>query len=392
MTLIDQQALWLTLSRTNGLGGLTCKRLLDVFESPQAILQAPWMDLCERGGLSEKAARAISSDLRGTDHRMLQDEIERAHSDGARLVVYSDPDYPPLLKEIPDPPPCFYLKGALHPSDALAIAAVGTRRPTAYGRYATESLCKGLSSYGFTVVSGMARGIDGIAHRATLDAGGRTIAILGNGIHRIYPPEHRDLMKLITQQGAILSELPPDAPPDRTHFPRRNRLISGVTLGTLVVEAAARSGSLITARLALEQGREVFAVPGAISSPMSRGTHALIKQGAKLVEGIEDIVEEFPLQLTIPGKRGITKNSTRGCVTLGVDGAPNITEDERRLLACLTTDVPRHPDDIVRVGHWPLQTLSVLLLTLEMKGIIRQDAGRYAIRHEFSGTNDPGRT
>ena len=221
-------------------------------------------------------------------------EIERLQATEISVTTLGEADYPEALRWIPEPPPVLYIWGTLRHEDSLAVAVVGSRKPSPYGQLAAQRLSTELAQYGFTVVSGLARGVDSLAHQGALQAGGRTIAVLGSGINVVYPPEHRRLYEAIRDQGAVVSEFPFDTKPDRWNFPRRNRIISGLTLGTLVVEASDQSGSLHTARHALEQGREVFAVPGRIDVPSSRGTNNLIKRGAKLVEGIDDILEEFP--------------------------------------------------------------------------------------------------
>ncbi|GIX46622.1 MAG: hypothetical protein KatS3mg131_0833 [Candidatus Tectimicrobiota bacterium] len=220
--------------------------------------------------------------------------MQRLATEPVQVIPFVDARYPRPLRWIPDPPPVLYVRGTLVPEDELAVAVVGTRKPSAYGRLQAQRLSAELVRCGLTVISGMARGIDSLAHASALEAGGRTLAVLGSGINVVYPPENRRLYTAISEQGAVLSEFPLDTKPDRWNFPRRNRLISGLSLGVLVVEATTTSGSLHTARHALEQGREVFAVPGRVDSPSSRGTHGLIKHGAKLVEDVEDILAEFP--------------------------------------------------------------------------------------------------
>ena len=221
-------------------------------------------------------------------------ECERLAADWAQLITLSEPSYPDALRWLPDPPPVLYARGELLARDRLAIAVVGSRRPSRYGRLMAERFGSELAEQGFTVVSGLARGVDGLAHRGALRAGGRTIAVLGSGVNRVYPPEHRRLGEEICAQGSVVSEFAFDTRPQRWNFPRRNRVISGLALGVVVVEASERSGSLLTARHAVEQGREVFAVPGRIDVDSSRGAHRLIQDGAKLVTGVGDILDELP--------------------------------------------------------------------------------------------------
>ncbi|MBI5198091.1 MAG: DNA-protecting protein DprA [Nitrospirae bacterium] len=377
--LMDPRLYWLALGRIPGLGEITCKQLLAVFPSPQTIFSKPASELARIPGVSTTVAKKITSFSWKTDLPELTRELHRADQQGARLITQADAEYPPSLKEIPDPPLCFYLLGRLLPQDQRALAVVGTRHATPYGKKVASQFSRELASSGFTIVSGLARGIDSTAHQTAIDSGGRTIAVIGNGITIFYPPENQSLMERIAGSGAILSELPPEAPPHGHHFPRRNRLISGLSLGTLVVEAAEQSGSLITARLAADQGKEVFAVPGSIHSPLSRGTHSLIQQGAKLVETVEDILEELPPWLTIEEKRDIKKNSISGNPLSGSEfpGLAGLMDEEKQLWTALTCDLLQHPDEIAAACRRPVQQVMILLLGLEMKGLVRQENGKY---------------
>lgn len=305
----------------------------------------------------------------------IPDEAERdlmqASEKGCRILTQIDPGYPKRLLEIPDPPPLLYVLGRLDGEEA-SIAVVGSRNATAYGLETTERLCRQLSREGVTVVSGMARGIDTAAHEGALDRGGRTIAVLGCGLNTIYPPENRDLFHRIAESGAVISEFPLAAGPDPHHFPRRNRIISGLTLGTVVVEATRRSGSLITARLALEQNREVFAVPGSVHSFKSAGTHSLIKQGARLVESAADIFEELPglrAQASIPERTNGRK-----------DLLPALSEAEKAVVEAIGAYEVQF-DDLARRLSIAAGQLSGILLNLELKGIVRQSTGkRFSIK------------
>lgn len=308
--------------------------------------------------------------------RAFTNEIARLQATGASVMTLGDGDYPQALRWIQEPPPVLYMRGTLWPEDSLAVAVVGSRKPSPYGQLAAQRLSAELAQYGFTVVSGLARGIDSLAHRSALQAGGRTIAVLGSGINVIYPPEHRRLYEAISVQGAVVSEFPCDTKPDRWNFPRRNRIISGLTLGTLVVEASDHSGSLHTARHALEQGREVFAVPGRIDVPSSRGTNNLIKRGAKLVEGLDDILEELPeaVRLAVvqrgPGSGG---TDAPQCLT-------DLTTEEARVLALVPPE-EIHIEAIIHASQLPAQVVASILVNLELRGLVRQFPGKFFVRH-----------
>ncbi len=286
----DSLALWLTLRRLPKSGNRTQLDLLEHFGSIDNIFSAG-RNLLEKT-LTGKH-EAIDVILSGPDEESLKPELDWLSEPGHHLLVWSDPDYPPLLREIPDPPVMLYIIGDRQLLSSPQLAVVGSRNPTPMGRENARAFAKSLAAAGLTVTSGMALGIDGAAHRGALEAGGKSIAVTGTGLDRVYPARHRDLAHDIVKQGALVSEFPLGTPPKPENFPVRNRLISGFSLGTLVVEAALASGSLITARLAAEQGREVFAIPGSIHSPQARGCHALIRQGAKLVETAQDILEEL---------------------------------------------------------------------------------------------------
>lgn len=302
-------------------------------------------------------------------------EIERLQATEVSLTTLEEADYPETLRWIPEPPPVLYIWGTLRHEDSLAVAVVGSRKPSPYGQLAAQRLSTALAQYGFTVVSGLARGVDSLAHHGALQAGGRTIAVLGSGINVVYPPEHRRLYEAIRHQGAVVSEFPFDTKPDRWNFPRRNRIISGLALGTLVVEASDQSGSLHTARHALEQGREVFAVPGRIDLPSSRGTNNLIKRGAKLVEGIDDILEEFPAAVRLAMRQ-------RGAVLEPTDAPPkptDLTPDEARVLGLVQSE-ETHIEVIIHASQLPAQAVASILLTLELRGLVRQFPGTFFAR------------
>ncbi|SMC25220.1 DNA protecting protein DprA [Desulfacinum hydrothermale DSM 13146] len=362
---------WLTLRLTPGLGARSMRRLLERFGSPEAVLRAGGRDLETVPGLRRQAKEALG---RKRTLRPVEEEWEALRRRGWGIVCLDDDDYPQNLKTIPDPPPVLYVTGPLEPRDLVAVAVVGSRFASPGGLLFTERLCADLARRGVTVVSGFAVGIDTAAHRGALKAGGRTIAVLGCGLDVIYPKPNRDLRSRIAQGGALVSEFPLGTPPLAGHFPMRNRIISGLCLGVVVVEAADRSGSLITARLALEQGREVFAVPGMARHFRSSGPHRLLRQGAKLVESAEDILEEispmvrpsWSLPESQPGGEG------RG-------DDKELSEEAQRLLGLLCRE-PIHVDQICRNGSFSAARAMALLLELEMKGLVRQLPGKYFVR------------
>ena len=288
-------------------------------------------------------------------------ELALAHQHGVAIVAQHDPGYPGALQTIPDPPPALYIKGRLDAADQAAVAIVGSRNASAYGLSCAQRLASDLAIHGITVVSGLARGIDGAAHRGALAAGGRTIAVLGSGLARLYPPEHRQLAEEIVEQGALISEYPMETEPFGFNFPRRNRLISGLSLGVVVVEAASRSGALITVDCALEQGRDVFAVPGPMTSATSHGTHRLLKQGARLVTSVDDIIEELGLEPPVARPAALE-------------------ESEASVFACVTGAQPRYLDAIASETGLAVAEVSSALLQLELKQLVRQLPGKQFIR------------
>lgn len=351
------------LSLVSGVGPLTRLALLERFDSPAAVLSASFQELCEVRGVGKKLAEAIQAAPREVN---AEEELDFCHAQGIRVLLDSDADYPARLQEIHDTPGVLFMQGQLLPVDELAIAVVGTRHATAYGQKQADRLAGGLARAGYTIVSGLARGIDAAAHRAALAAGGRTIAVLGSGIHNLYPPEHRELAREVTAAGALLSEAPPRTPPLSGAFPQRNRLISGLCLGTLVIEAADRSGALITARHATEQGREVFAVPGSIDSRMSRGCHKLIRDGAKLVENVDDILEELgPLPTASKRDDG---TEIRHPIEL------QLNEQEQAILNALGDEASLIDEVIVRSGL-PVPRVLSTLSVLEMRRLVRRLGG-----------------
>lgn len=352
---------WFMLKNVPGLGNILIKRLVTHFGSPARVLGAPVEALTRVSGISRHTAENIS---RCGVSDSIKRELELLQGHKCRFIPFTAPDYPALLKEIPDPPPYLYAYGDPGPTHR-GISVVGSRRATPYGIAITQQLCREFAASGFIVVSGLARGIDTAAHKGALAGGGKTLAVLGSGLLHIYPGENKRLARQIAENGAVITEFPLNAEPEPHHFPARNRIISGISLGTIVVEAAGKSGSLITARMALEQNREVFAVPGSIRSGTSDGTNGLIKQGAKLIDSAKDVMEE--LVPMISGPPGVSLSSPR------MNG---LSPDERRVMEALGT-APLHMDELVRKLSFPAGELSGLLLKLELQGLVRQSTGNY---------------
>jgi DNA processing protein len=353
---------WLALSLIPGLGSILMKRLLEQFGTPEAIFRAPMKKLLKIEGLGEKVASQIQ---KGPIEKLVVRELSLLKEVGGRIITLKDEDYPKRLKDIYDPPALLYIRGELKGEDELAIAIVGSRKTSPYGRWITEKIGQDLALHGVTVVSGMARGIDSVAHQGALQGGGRTITVLGCGVDVIYPSENRNLFYQIIEHGAVLSEFPMGSPPEGGHFPRRNRIISGLSIGVVIVQASSESGSLITAGYALEQGREVFAVPGNVGANGSRGTNQLIKEGAKLVESSEDILEEILPQWR--REKEMTQKAEAPFL--------HLPEDER-LLYNLLGETSLHIDAIIRESQLDPGKVSSLLLNLELKGLISQWPGK----------------
>lgn len=362
---------WLALKSVPGVGNHLYKQLIERFSIPEKVFSATEAELIAVEGVSPKLARAVRAHRR--PDASVRAEIQRAGDLGCRIITFNDPEYPSLLRHIHDPPPYLYVRGRLATLEN-GIAVVGARKASGYGMAAARRLAGELSMMGWTIVSGMARGIDTSAHKGALDGAGPTVAAMGSGFAEIYPPENRVLFDRICEQGAVISEFPVQEPPNAYNFPARNRIISGMTLGTVVVEASSRSGSLITARLAAEQGREVFAVPGSIHSHTSEGTHNLLKQGAKLVTTAEDIIEEFPRFQCRTIKHG---TAAADAATRGPAGAfADLTPDQAGVLKMIDA-YPVHIDDLCRRAGMDIGRLSGLLLNLELKGLIYQRPGKY---------------
>jgi DNA processing protein len=363
----DLEAL-LCLNMVSGLGPVKIRRLVEHFKSPKDILKAGINELRNVEGIDEILAGSIRSRAKEAP---LEKELKLIRKLGLVVLSILDDDYPKNLKEIYDPPIIIYVKGIIKKEDSLSISIVGTRLPSYYGLSQAEKFSYVLAARGITVVSGMARGIDSASHKGALKAGGRTIAVLGSGLGVIYPSENRELFERISAFGAVISEFPVETPPNRENFPRRNRIISGLSLGTLVVEATKNSGSLITARFALEQNREVFALPGNVSSSGSIGTNKLIKEGAKLVEDIEDIIEEIEPFRKLVEKKKVGKESGPDFSTLDIK--------EKLFLKELSNDSPVHLDQIIAALNLPAGELIALAARLELKGMIKQLPGKFFV-------------
>ena len=366
--LADEITAEVLLSLVPGVGPLTRKSLVAHFGSAQAVLAAAPSDLVAVRGVGTKLSRAISTARREID---VAAELALCRENGIELLVESSGGYPARLKEIFDPPGVLFVRGSMLPTDGLAVAVVGSRHATHYGLAQAERLAGGLARAGYTIVSGLARGIDAAAHRAALAAGGRTIAVLGSGVLEVYPPEHLGLAAEVCQRGAVISENPPRSPPLAGAFPQRNRIVTGLSLGVIVVEASERSGALISARHAMEQGREVFAVPGRVDSRNSRGCHRLIRDGAKLIESVDDVLEELgPLPTPTPQPGG---REVRHPAELALN------EPEQAVLAA-TGDDPTSIDDIVATSGLSVPNVLSTVSVLEMKRLLRRVSGNRVIR------------
>ena len=364
---------WLGFNYVSGIGPAKIQALLGHFGTLENAWVAPDGRLREVG----LDARALQNFNDVRENFDLDGYVRQVETSGVSVLTWESSDYPDLLREIPAAPPVLFVRGRLEPVDRWAVAVVGTRRLTAYGRQVTSDLVAGLVGNGITVVSGLARGIDAVAHRAALEHGGRTIAVLACGIDRVYPPEHRDLAReIVAERGALVTDYPFGSKPDSNHFPARNRLISGLALGVVVVEAGEKSGALITSRFALEQNREVFAVPGNIHSPVSLGTNRLIQQGGKLVLRVEDILEELNLRMV--AEQAVAK------VIL-----PE-TAEEAALLSHLSSH-PVHVDELGRQTGMPISMISSTLTVMELKGMVQAVGGMNYVRMREEGpTYDAG--
>lgn len=362
----DELPYWLALSRTPGVGPATFQRVLASFASPRQVFERPAADLQEFLKLPKATAAALAA----PDWRAVESDLAWGEGDRHHILTLHDPSYPSLLREIADPPPLLYVRGDASLLGHPQLALVGSRNPSAGGRQLATDFARHIARCGMVVTSGLALGIDAASHLGALAGGGWTIAVSGTGPDLVYPARHRELAEKIIDHGALVTEFPPGTPPMAANFPRRNRIISGMSLGTLVVEAALRSGSLITARLAAEQGREVFAVPGSIHNPLARGCHALIRQGAKLVETIDDILEELgPLAaFSVGDRQGQT-------MAKGPDEA-ELSGGQKALYENLGFE-PISIDMLVERSGLTADVVSSMLLTLELQGRVTSTGGLY---------------
>jgi DNA processing protein len=359
---MDHTDAWLVLN-ASGLSPARQRRLLDNYGDAPEILGATDSDLLEVKGITAAHLRALRRTERELD---LADVRQQMVYYGISLLPLSSPDYPPLLRETPDPPPLLFVHGQLTRRDEMAVAVVGTRKCTPYGTLVARKLSRELAQRGFTIVSGLALGVDAEAHEGALEAGGRTIGVMASGPNITYPSSHKDLRERISHSGAAITEYAFGTEPLRERFPSRNRIIAGLSLGTLVVEAPARSGALITANLAGEYGREVLAIPGSIESPVSHGCHELIKNGARLVEVVEDVIEGLGIMLeAVPAERPAQQAA--------------VSEDEQAVLDALTFQ-PRHADEVAAQTGMPMGRINSALMLLEMKGLLRRFAGNTYVR------------
>ncbi|MEW6441472.1 MAG: DNA-processing protein DprA [bacterium] len=383
---------------------LPTARLFEIFASPEAVLSAAPADVGHACGMTEAGIRALEA-ARGAP--VPQDQLDLLERLAIDIVSYEDPRYPENLRHISDAPPVLFVKGTLHPEDRNAVAVIGSRKATPYGISVCEAFSRALAAEGLCIVSGAALGIDAIAHWTALEAGGRTLAVLGTGPESVYPKTNGALFKRIPAQGALLSEFPPGTPASPWNFPRRNRLISGLALGVLVVEASERSGTAITVRMALEQGREVFAVPGDIRSRSSRGTHRLIKQGAKIAECLADILEELPPAVSDssgrakgegsglcfrtepasvernPNRLSGNRNSrdARADCPLSAPDLGHGSHAFRRLLRLIGDEGTSLETLVLRTG-WPAPRIAGVLTELEVLGKVRRLPGNHFARSD----------
>ena len=362
----------MALNLIEHVGPVRVRQLLEHFGDAPAILKASRQQLLQVRGVGEDTAEAVANWEKTIE---LNAELKRIADSGCRIVTQADPDYPELLKQIYDPPVVIYVRGNLTPKDKNAVAMVGSRMTTHYGIETARKLAYQLAYTGVTVVSGGARGIDTAAHQGALSGKGRTIAVLGTGINLIFPPENAELFERIAANGAVITQFPFNRPADKQSFPIRNRIVAGMTLGTVVVEANLTSGALITANFATEYGRQVFAVPGRIDSPRSKGCHDLIKKGAKLCEGVEDILSEF--EYLFP-----TSNRPPTASETGVLPALELNENEQKVFDAVKTDEELSIDEIIRASGLPSSAVNVALFSLEMKRLVKQLPGKMFVRNQ----------
>lgn len=364
---MDQKAYWVGFNLVKGIGAVRLKQVLDFFGSLEVAWNSP-QDGLIASGLSQKIVDNFRQVRNQVDLDLIMANIQKK---GIKVLTWEDPDYPRRLKEINQAPPVLFINGSINVEDDWAVAVVGTRRVTPYGRQVAIEIAQFLAQNGVTIVSGLARGVDAIAHQSALQAGGRTIAVLGSGVDVVYPPEHSKLAREIVAQGALVSDYPMGTPPDGINFPPRNRIISGLSLATVVVEAGEKSGALITAEFAVDQGRDVFAVPGSILASQSEGTNKLIEQGARPLLKMTDILEILKLE-QIPEKQQNRKTNP-------------INETEKKILVHLSQD-PLHVDELCSLAGLPISEVSATLTMMELKGMVSQVGGmQYVATRELKG-------
>ena len=357
---MEDKRYWVGFTLIKGIGAVRLQALIHHFGDLETAWKANPIDLAA-AGLGSKVVERVIQARENVDLEKVFEQIARQD---IQILTWNDESYPARLREIDQPPPVLYLRGEYLPDDIFAVGIVGTRRVTPYGRQVTEEIASFLAANGITVVSGLARGVDAVAHTAALKAGGRTIGVLGSGVDRIYPPEHRALAEQMAERGAVVSDYAPGTPPDASNFPPRNRIISGLSLAVVVIEAGETSGALITAEFAAEQGREVFAVPGSILAPQSKGTNKLIQNGAQLLLTASDLMQA--LNLTRMGEHKAARK------ILPSD------EVEAKLLAALG-EQPIHVDELGNQTGLPIEKVSATLTLMELKGMVRQVGGMHYV-------------
>jgi DNA processing protein len=367
---MDAREALVALNMVEHVGPVRLRQLLEHFGDPATILSASKTQLLQARGIGPETAEAIANWEKNVD---LAGELRRIGEFGCHVLISADAEYPRLLREIYDPPIVLYVRGRLSEKDHNSVAMVGSRLTTPYGIESARKLAYQLAYVGVTVVSGGARGIDTAAHQGALSANGRTVAVLGTGINRVFPPENAELFERIAASGAVITQFPFNQNADKQSFPIRNRIVAGMTMGTVVIEANLTSGALITANMAVDYGRQVFAVPGRIDSPRSKGCHELIKKGAKLCEGAEDILSEF--EYLFP-----PTNRPPGAGETGVLPALNLSENEQMVYDALTPE-EMSIDEVIRACGLPSSAVSVALLSLEMKRLVRQLPGKLFVRN-----------
>ena len=367
---------WLGFNITKGIGPIRLRALVEHFGSVQTAWSASPAALRAANILDD---RALYSLLHTRPTLDIEAELRKLDVLGIRVMTIDDTDYPTPLRKVTDAPPVLYIRGSLLEADQLALAVVGTRRATAYGKATTHAIVTALASQGITIVSGLAYGIDTVSHQAALAAGGRTIAVMPCGLDMVYPPENKALAQQIIEHGALISENPLGEAAERIHFAPRNRIISGLSVGVLVIEAGEKSGALITADLALDQGRDVFAVPGNIQSQASQGTNRLIQNGAKVVLSAEDVLDEMKItpSVTRPLPRPIPVTST---VTATRPTTVTVEDATEAAILRLLNDEPKHMDDLARAANLPIGKVTAALSTLTLKGLIQEIGVREYVR------------